>query len=75
MNKLEVIIPKYFPFIFFRPKNQYECCEAEVFLDNKSETHFFDGSICGRYILYLDDIGGESNNLDIKYFKIKLKDK
>ena len=72
MNKLEVIIPKYFPFIFFRPKNQYECCEAEVFLDNKSETHFFDGSISGRYILYLDNSFIEDKNLDIKYFKINV---
>lgn len=73
MNKLEMIFPDIdFPVVFFRPKNEYEHFYAEVFRDNKCSIHFFDRSISGRYILYLDDSFVEENNLDIKYFKINI---
>ena len=73
MNKFEIVFPdKYFPFIFIRPKNKSEHYYAEVFLDNKCKIHFFDRSISGRYILYLDDSFIENNNLDMKYFKINV---
>lgn len=75
MNKLEILFPdKKFPCIFIRPKNEYEHFYGEVSIDNKCSIHYFDRSICGRYILYLDDSFVEENNLDIKYFKIKIID-
>lgn len=73
MNKFEIVFPdKYFPFIFIRPKNESEHFYAEVFLDNTCKIHFFDRSISGRYILYLDNSFVENNNLDMKYFKINI---
>lgn len=73
MNKLEMIFPNTnFPVVFIRPKNKSEHFYAEVFRDNKCSIHFFDRSISGRYILYLDDSFVEEDNLDIKYFKINI---
>lgn len=74
MNKFEIVFPKHFPScIFIKPKNESEHFYAEVFLDNKCKVHYFDRSISGRYVLYLDDsFVEEENNLNLKYFKIKI---
>lgn len=73
MNKFEIIFPKHFPSsIFIRPKKEYVHFYAEVFLDNKRSIHYLDRSICGRYVLYLDDSFAENNNLNLKYFKISV---
>jgi hypothetical protein len=65
----------YVPSVFIRPKNESEYFYAEVFRDDKCSIHYFDRSISGRYILYLDNSFVEKEgekNLNLKYFKINV---
>jgi hypothetical protein len=77
-KKLEVLVnetvfpDKNFHYISIAPESGAEHFYAEVFIDNKCKEHFFERSMSGRYVLYLDDYFVEENNLDIKYFKINI---